>query len=80
MKYEPPHLPFSLGEKNLQLDEQYFNGHQDLDPESVARLLGGKVVWQANRNGQWAAVLHFDRPQLALAPGRLESPSVSAHL
>ena len=67
-KYEPPHLPFSLGEKNRELDERYFKGHEDLDPESVARLLGGTVVWQASRNGQWAAVLHFDRPQLAQSP------------
>ncbi len=64
-KYEPPHLPFNLGETNRRLDEKYFRSHEDLDPEAIARLLGGKVVWQATRNGQWAAVLHFDRPQLA---------------
>jgi hypothetical protein len=28
-------------------------------------MLGGKVVWHAERKGQWAAVLHFDRPQEA---------------
>ena len=79
-KYEPLHLPFSLGEKNRELDERYFKGHEDLDPESVARLLGGTVVWQANRNGQWAAVLHFDRPQLAQYLGVPEVPSLSARL
>ena len=37
----------------------------DLPPEAIASMLGGKVVWHAERNGQWAAVLHFDRPQEA---------------
>ena len=65
-KYEPMQLPFSLGETNRALDARFFNEHQDLDPDAIARLLGGKVVWQGQRNGQWAAVLYFDRPQLAL--------------
>ncbi len=65
-KYEPIQLPFSLGETNRALDARFFNEHQDLDPDTIARLLGGKVVWQARIDGQWAALLHFDRPQLAL--------------
>lgn len=64
-KYEPPLLPFSLGATNQALDARFFKGHQDLPPESIAHLLNGKVVWQGSRNGQWAAVLHFERPQLA---------------
>ena len=64
-KYDPPHLPFSLGATNQALDARFFNGHQDLPPETIAHMLDGKVVWQGSRNGQWAAILHFDRPQLA---------------
>ena len=64
-KYDPPHLLFSLGQQNERLDRRFFDFHRDLPPEAVASLLGGKVVWQAERNGQWAAVLHFDRPQEA---------------
>ena len=64
-KYDPPHLPLSLGPKNEALDRQYFDFHRDLSPEAIASLLGGKVVWQAERRGQWAAVLHFDRPRQA---------------
>ncbi len=66
-KYEPLRLPFSLGEKNRQLDTRYFDEHQDLAPKAIAQMLGGTVVWQASRDGQWVALLHFDRPQLALA-------------
>lgn len=64
-KYDPPRLPFSLGATNQALDARFFNGHQDLPPETIAHMLDGKVVWQGSRNGQWAAILHFDRPQLA---------------
>jgi 4-amino-4-deoxy-L-arabinose transferase-like glycosyltransferase len=64
-KYAPPNLPFSLGEANQAIDARYFNGHQDLPPDAIARLLDGKVVWHNEQNGQWAALLHFDRPQLA---------------
>ena len=64
-KYDPPHLPFSLGTANQALDARFFNGHQDLPPEAIARMLSGRIVWRGARNGQWAAILHFDRPQLA---------------
>lgn len=65
-KYDPPRLPFSLGRRNEALDTRFFDFHRDLPPEIIARLLGGKVVWRADRQGQWAAVLHFNRPQLAM--------------
>jgi hypothetical protein len=65
-KYDPPHLLLNLGRKNEKLDERYFDFHRDLPPEAIAGLLGGKVVWREERKGQWAAVLHFDRPQEAL--------------
>lgn len=65
-KYDPPHLPFSLGRRNEAFDMRFFDFHRDLPPDMIARLLAGKVVWRADRKGQWAAVLHFDRPQMAM--------------
>jgi Dolichyl-phosphate-mannose-protein mannosyltransferase len=64
-KYDPPNLPFSLGPKSEALDARFFDFHHDLSPERIARLLDGHLVWEGERNGQWAALLHFDRPQLA---------------
>jgi len=64
-KYDPPNLPFNLGPKSEALDERFFDFHHDLTPEAIAHLLGGQVVWEEDRHRQWAAVLHFDRPQLA---------------
>lgn len=65
-KYDPPRLPFSLGRRNEDLDTRFFDFHHDLPPEMIARLLAGKVIWRAERQGQWAAVLYFDRPQMAM--------------
>jgi hypothetical protein len=64
-KYDPPHLLLSLGRRNEAIDTRFFDFHHDLAPGVIARLLGGSVTWQAQRKGQWAAVLHFDRPQEA---------------
>jgi hypothetical protein len=64
-KYDPPYLPFSLGPGSEALDTKFFDFHHDLTPIEIAHLLGGEIVWRNERDGQWAAVLHFDRPQLA---------------
>jgi len=64
-KYDPPHLPFSLGRRNEAIDTRFFDFHRDLAPAVIARILDGSVTWQAERKGQWAAVLHFNRPQEA---------------
>jgi hypothetical protein len=77
-KYDPPNLPFSLGRRNEAIDMRYFDFHHDLSPTVVARILDGRVTWQAGHKGQWAAVLHFDRAQEAelrapefIGPGQL---------
>jgi hypothetical protein len=64
-KYDPPNLPFSLGPRSEALDTRFFDFHHDMTPMAIAHLLGGEIVWENERNGQWAAVLHFERPQLA---------------
>jgi 4-amino-4-deoxy-L-arabinose transferase-like glycosyltransferase len=38
-----------------------FAANHDLSPEEIAALLGGRIVWQDDRHGEWAAVLRFDR-------------------
>jgi hypothetical protein len=65
-KYDPPHLLLSLGQHNEALDTRFFDFHRDVPPALMARMLGGQVVWRQDSKGQWATVLHFDRPQLAM--------------
>lgn len=64
-KYDPSRLFLSLGRRNEAFDSRFFDFHRDLPPQAIARLLGGKVTWREDRQGQWAAVLHFDLPQEA---------------
>ncbi len=65
-KYDPPHLWLDLGARNEALDARFFDFHRDLSPGAIAHLMSGRVVWRDDRQGQWAAVLHFDRPQVAI--------------
>lgn len=61
-KYQPPGgspldwLPFWR-----HAHERYFDYHEDLPPEVAAPLLGGEIVHQATRGGQWVAVVEFKR-------------------
>ena len=38
-----------------------FATSRDLAPSEIARMLGGEIVWQDDRGGEWAAVLRFHR-------------------
>jgi hypothetical protein len=63
-KYDPPRS-WSLGARNEALDSRFFDFHRDLQAQAIAHLLNGKMVWRGERDGEWAALLHFDRPELA---------------
>jgi len=60
-KWEPPPNRVNLGRPNESADAKYFDFHRDLSPAEVATLLHGDIVWQAQRKGEWAAVIHFPR-------------------
>jgi hypothetical protein len=64
-KYDPPRLLLDLGARNEALDTRFFDFHRDLAPAAIAHILGGRIVWRDDRQGEWAAVLHFNRPQVA---------------
>ncbi|MGC2637658.1 MAG: glycosyltransferase family 39 protein [Acidobacteriaceae bacterium] len=59
-KYDPQHLPFLFGRRSEEWDKRYFDFHRDLLPGTIARVLGGRVVWGAAHKGQWVAVVGFD--------------------
>jgi hypothetical protein len=74
-KYDPPHLWMDLGRRNEALDTRFFDFHHDLEPGAIAHFLNGRIVWREERQGEWAAVLHFDRPQVAnLTPPEHQQP------
>jgi hypothetical protein len=73
-KWEPPANRVNLGRRNESSDTKYFDFHRDLSPAEVAALLHGEIVWQAQRKGEWAAVLHFPR----IVEATLEQPDKPA--
>ena len=59
--YTPPALAlYMLNHPESKRGQKYF-AHRDLPPMELAHRLGGRVVWEDDRNGEWAAVLVFDR-------------------
>ena len=78
-KWVPPAGGFSLSHKSEASDTRFYDFHRDLTPQQVAAMLHGEIVWQGERHGEWAAVLHFPRIVEALnqqpdgSNGRLRS-------
>jgi 4-amino-4-deoxy-L-arabinose transferase-like glycosyltransferase len=69
-KYDPQSPLFTLGAKSQALDERYFGLHHDLPPEAIALQLHGALVWKKEDQGQWVALIRFNRQFEA----RLERP------
>lgn len=68
-KYEPP-LPLVRWKAWDDMKVRFFGYHHDLPPELAARVLGGKIVFDAKRNGQWAAVIEVEQVHVAMEHGR----------
>ena len=67
-KWAPAAGRMDVAKRNRAADARYFDFHEDLQPEAVAAMMGGTVVWEQRRGGEWAAVLRF--PPLAGAAVR----------
>jgi hypothetical protein len=55
-KYEPSR-PLFRSRWWLGISERYFGYHRDLRPFEIALMLHGKLVWQEQRDGHWAAII-----------------------
>jgi hypothetical protein len=53
-----------------RLQERFFDYHRDVPPELAARMLGGRIIYQASRNGEWVAIIEIQHVQNV----RLETP------
>jgi len=60
-KYDPPPLLSGIGLRSEAMDERFFGMHHDLPPEAIARELGGDLVWKREDQGQWVALIRFNR-------------------
>jgi hypothetical protein len=63
-KYEPPRRLLRWRWWDEQ-NARFFDYHRDLPPDVIARMLGGTVVMQESKNGQWVAVIEMERTRNA---------------
>jgi hypothetical protein len=63
-KYEPPRPLFNRWKAWDDLKHRYFGFHRDLPPAAIAQILGGRIVYTADRKGQWVAVIEIDRQEM----------------
>jgi hypothetical protein len=72
-KYVPPRLLWHDPAGWRRFDTQYFDYHQDLDAEQIARLMHGRMVWRESVPGAWAAVIEVEKIRNAGGEGN-DSP------
>jgi hypothetical protein len=60
-KYRPAHPLFENWDAWQRIKEKFFGYHRDLQPEDIARRLGGSIAYHQERNGQWIAVIAVER-------------------
>ena len=75
--YIDPGLRRWLGLHPASASARKFAATRDLSAAEIARALGGDVAWSENRDGEWAAVLRFQRRYDAqqVPPARLNLPA-----
>lgn len=66
-KWQPPHplfrgLPFG---KDIQ--ERFFDYHDELPPQLAANILGGRLVRYMNHNNEWVAIVVIEKVENAAA-------------
>ena len=64
-KYDPPRSIMNRFEWWNRLQKRYFDFHQDMVPREVAETLQGRIAWQQQRGGEWAAIIELDKARLA---------------
>ena len=67
-KYEPPQAFFERWKAWERLKTRFFGFHRDMSPAAAAQVLGGHIVFSANRSGQWVAVIEMERGEEAGLP------------
>jgi hypothetical protein len=63
-KYEPAHPLLQHWEKWNEWKRRFFGYYRDLPPQSAAQILGGRIVFSEEKNGQWAAVIEMQQAEI----------------
>ncbi len=71
-KWQPPYPLFRSLPFGERLQERFFDYHEELPPQQVANILGGRTVRYLNRNNEWVAIVAIEKVENAtLHEGKL---------
>jgi 4-amino-4-deoxy-L-arabinose transferase-like glycosyltransferase len=70
-KYEPPHPLFERWATWRRWKTEFFGYHRDLPPAAAAQILGGQLVYEDHRPGQWVAVIEIAQVEEARANAKM---------
>ncbi len=71
-KYEPGPNRWDRWKDWTELKTRFFGFHRDLPPAAVAHILGGRIVFSQQRQGQWVAVIEMQQSELQNAEVRMQ--------
>jgi hypothetical protein len=66
-KYEPPHPWFDRWRTWQRWKTEFFGYHRDIPPAAAAQILGGRLVYNDTRHGQWVGVIEMEQVEEARA-------------
>jgi hypothetical protein len=72
-KYEPGPAPWDRWRLWTQMKSRFFGFHRDLPPAAAAQILGGRIVFSEQRQGQWIAVLEMEKNEMQNAEVRTQN-------
>jgi 4-amino-4-deoxy-L-arabinose transferase-like glycosyltransferase len=64
-KYDPPHPWFERWRTWQRWKAEFFGYHRDIPPAAAAQILGGRLVYNDVRDGQWAGVIEMEQVEEA---------------
>jgi len=70
-KYEPSHPLFERWATWQRWKTEFFGYHRDLPPAAAAQILGGQLVYEDHRPGQWVAIIEMAQIEEARANAKM---------
>jgi hypothetical protein len=66
-KYEPSHPLFERWQTWQRWKTVFFGYHRDVPPAAAAQILGGRLIYEDRRPGQWIAIIELEEVEEARA-------------
>jgi hypothetical protein len=79
-KYEPPHPWFERWQTWQKWKAEFFGYHRDVPPAAAAQILGGRLVYEDQRSGQWVGVIELEQNVIQDAEVRIQKSDARLEL